>query len=270
MKRFFVIAILLCLLLCGCASGDALDAQPTPTLQPTDTLTTSTPVPTPTAAPETVTVYLLESTVYYDSGSVQYHYDDDYNVDSYASYTLENELMYTAYFEEKDSNGMACRIRSEWQGGGDETRIAVYDAHGKLQEERYEGDSFSGYQFAYDQKGNLTEKREYYDGILQSAVYFEYDGEILRAVYGEDREGNRVFDCVVEQGRIMEKICYDSEGGSYSYFYEYDANGCLIRSSMLYYGEQIPGDSYTYITAQVDAHRADFLGEQQRYLIPIV
>jgi len=268
MKRFLVFAVLICLLLCGCASGDTLDAQPTAT--PGGMPPDNPPSPTPPSVPETVTVYLLESTVYFDSGSVQYHYDDDYNIDCYTSYTVENEPMYTAYFQEKDSGGMACRIWSEWQTGYEESRMLVYDDHGKLKEDRYEGNDFSGYQFAYDQKGNMTEKREYYDGILQSTVYFEYDGETLSAVYCEDREGNDVFDCRVEQGLIVEKICYDAEGDSYSYFYEYDANGCLIHSSMLYYEEQLPGDSYTYISVEVDARRASFLREQQRYLIPVV
>jgi len=284
MKRLLAFAVLTCMLLCGCEADSPPSTDPAtePTQEQIQLLTEPTAENTPATKPtheatieptqaktETVTVYLLEELILYDSGSTEYHYDENYNIDSYTVFTIENEPMYTAYFEEKDSNGMACRYRAEWPGAaGGETRTLTYFADGKLKEEQYDGSLFSGYQYAYDLKGDVTEKREYYDGTLQTVVYYEYNGEILESVYCEDQEGNKLFDCLLENGRITEKICFDSDS-NYSYLYEYDENNNLIQTTILYEDEMIPCEQYSYKAVEVEAARAWYLLEQQKYLLPI-
>lgn len=280
MKRLFTFALLACLMLCGCQADTPTSPDPAEesTQEQTQTPAKSTPetnLPESPAEPsqtstEKITVYLLDQSFLYDSGHTEYKYDSSCNIDSYTVFTLENEPMYTAYFEEKDNNGMACRHRVEWPDdmGGD-TRTLTYYADGKLKEEQYDGSNYSGYQYEYDQKGDLIQKREYYDGILETIVYYEYDGETLNAVYCEDKTGNRLFDCRVENGLITEKICYDSES-QYSYLYEYDENHNLIEMTILYDGESIPCEQYSYKTVEVDADRAWYLLSQQKYLLPII
>lgn len=279
MKRYFAFAMVLCLLLCGCQaspeptepSTQNTQQEETTTAAPTEETTTQPKEAETTAAEqeEKYTVYLLDEVVSYDNGFAKYSYDANYNIDSYTQYSLEKEMLYTVYFEQKDSNGMACQYRSAWPDGSGETRTLVYFLDGKLKEELYVGSNFSGYQYEYDQKGDITEKREYYDGILESIVHYEYDGETLKAVYGEDKEGNKLFDCRIENGRIIEKVCYDSET-PYSYTYEYDSNGNLVKTSFIYDGEVMPGDQYSYKTVEVDYERAGYLKYQQQYLIKIV
>ena len=278
MKRLLVFALFACLLFCGCKADTPTSADPAeePTQEQTQTPAENTPETeaapeeTDQTSSEKVTVYLLDQSFLYDSGHTEYKYDQACNIDSYTVFTLENEPMYTAYFEEKDNNGMACQHRVEWPDdmGGD-TRSLTYFADGKLKEEQYVGSNYSGYQYEYDQKGDMIQKREYYDGILETIVYYEYDGETLIAVYCEDKAGNRLFDCLVENGLITEKICYDSES-QYSYLYEYDSHNNLIEMTMLYDGESIPCEQYSYKAVEVDADRAGYLLSQQRYLLPIV
>lgn len=273
MKRFIVFAVLLSLLLCGCTQ---LLTPPTePATQPTtEPAAESTPTTEPTTEPtqpvaERVTVYLLKKTAYFDSGYVEYTYDEDHNIDAYKVFTIENAPMYDVYFEGKDANGMAGLVRTQWADGmGGDTRKLVYSADGKLQEEQMTGSTFSGFQFAYDQQGNRTEKREYYEGVLESAVYYEYDGRQLTEVFCQDKEGNKIFQCKVENGRIVEQNCYDSES-EYGYRYEYDENGNLIKTTYYQDGVTFPGDQYFYEAVEVDAARAPYLLEQQKYLIPM-
>lgn len=291
MKRLIAFALLCCLLLCGCDTPDAAK-EPNPQTEPateaatqpvTEPVTESTPTPqepivvptepldSPTEPPKTdakkVTVYLLKNVTYFDSGSVAYHYDENHNIDSYTMYTIENTTMYETFFEEKDANGMACVVRSQWpEDIGNETRNLTYSEDGKLTEELIADSNFSGFQYAYDQAGNRTEKREYYDGILQSAVYYEYDGKLLTAAYCEDNAGNKVFECRIENGLIVEKA-YSGEG--YGYRYEYDKDNNLIEISFYQDGETIPGDQYFYEAVEVDGSRAQYLQEQQNYLITI-
>lgn len=284
-KRFLAFTVLACLLLCGCQPADPTPTDstttPTPTQPPVSEAPTpdSTPTPEPSAevtpaptqpGPKLVTVYLLEKSTYFDSGSSEYYYDENYNIDSYTVFTIENEPVYTAHFEEKDSNGMACRYRAELPDDSDgEIRTLTYFADGKLKEEQLVGSNFTGYQYEYNQKGDVVQKREYYDGILESVVYYEYEGEVLKAVYGEDRESNRLFDCRVENGLIMEKVCYQDDS-SYSYLYKYDENNILVESAFFMEGENMPSEQYYYRAVEVEADRAWYLLAQQRYLLPIV
>ena len=107
-------------------------------------------------------------------------------------------------------------------------------------------------------------------GILSSrdTVYYEYNGDELCRVYSEDPEGNHTYDCRVENGIIVEKS-FSQEAGGYTYFYEYDENGNLIKETALLDGELIPIQTHTYRAVEVDADRAMYLLEQQKYLLSI-
>jgi hypothetical protein len=275
MKRSIALVLLVVLLLCGCAPAEpAADVtQPpvtsAPTTEPTTEATTE-PTTEPTQAePEKVTIYLLEKSVIYDSGFTSYHYDENYNIDTYKVHTIENDLMYTVFFEEKNADGMAAKHRLEWTDGSSQLRLLTYFADGKLKEDQEDFSTFTGYQYGYDENGNLTEKREYYEGLLCATVRYEYVGTELCRVYCEDPEGNHIFDCRVENQRIIEKVCYDAGVYSYSAMYEYDDHGNLVKESVNYDGEIIPGTMYYYKAVEVDASRAPYLLEQQKYLISV-
>lgn len=307
-KLSILLALLLCFSLCACddntkVTESATKAQPTagntatqspteettvpagdvtePTVEATDPaeeITEPTEAPTEPTEPvtepsytegETVTVYLVKKVSYFDAGYVEYHYDEDYNIDSSTTFSIENEALYETFFEEKDANGMACQIRVQWPDDlGSESRSLKYSADGKLQEELYVGSNYTGCQYAYDQAGNRTEKREYYDGILEVAVYYEYENGKLIAVQSEDISGDTVAEYRVENGLIIEETFYDSDT-KYGYRYEYDENNNLIATTYAFDGEGMPGDHYVYEAVEVDAARAPYLLEQQRYLVSI-
>lgn len=290
MKRLIVFAVLAALLLCGCGKTDVpaqttMQTQPTmervttpqestpsvpestpPTQAPTEPVTEPATEPTP----EMVTVYLLTNVTVFDSGSTQYHYDENYNIESYEVLTIENTVMYETFFEMKNENGMASVIRAQWpDGGGNEIRYLTYSEDGKLLEEMTAGSNYTGYQYAYDAKGNRTEKREYYEGMLQSIVYYEYAGTTLDAVWCEDSVGTVIFECRIENGRVLEKNYYDSSV-RYGYLYEYDENGNPYSSTFYYDGENLPGDRFFFQAVEVTAERAEYLLEQQAYLLSII
>ena len=220
------------------------------------------------AQPEKVTVYLVESTAFFDSGSVEYVYDADFNILSYQVLTLDKDVMYSAAFDERDANGMPRSFKTQWpEGYGNEEWALSWFQDGKLQEAQMNG-NFTGYQYAYDEKGDVTEKRSYYQGILEGVTRYEYDGEELIRVYHEDPQGEHVFDCRVENGIIIEKSFSQSAGG-YAYFYEYDANGNLVKETGLVEGETVPIQSHTYKAVEVEPERVPFLLAQQKYLLDI-
>ena len=287
MKRLTVFAVLVCLLLCGCGNTAADPTEPVMQILPA-TVPATVPVTVPVAesAPATqaptetdtepvpseaakVTVYLLTKVILFDNGSTEYHYDENYNIDSYTVLTLENTTMCETFFENKDPNGMACTVRTNWPGDAEgEIRSLTYSEDGKLLEEQTPVSIYSGYQYAYDPLGNRTEKREYYEGMLETAVYYEYDGNQLMAVHGTDNAGNWMFECHITDGLVIEKVFFDSEP-NYGYLYEYDENRNLIQT-FFYFGDEItPGEQYFYQAVEVDAERAGYLLEQQKYLIPI-
>lgn len=290
MKRLIAFAVLVCLLLCGCGktapdpTQPALQTQPSqaPSVQTTaapqetipETQAPTEPPAEPTAeptqpAPEMVTVYLLTNVTVYDSGSTQYHYDENYNITSYEVLTIENTLMYEVFFELQNENGMACAVRAQWpEDTGSEIRYLTYTKDGKLSEEQIAGSNYTGYQYAYDAHGNRTEKREYYDGILQSVVYYEYTGTTLDAAWCQDNAGTVIFECRIDNGRILEKNYYDSSV-RYGYRYDYDENNNPYSSTFYYDGENLPGERFFYQAVEVTAERAKYLLEQQRYLLSI-
>jgi len=220
---------------------------------------------------EKVTVYLLKKMVLFDSGETVYSYDKDYNLDRATVYNLEKEKTYEVLYEEKDGNGMACRIRTVWSDPSfGDTLLRTYFADGKVKEETYEGSNFTGSQYDYDAKGDLVTKRSYYDGILESEEHYEYSGETLTALYGLDPQGNKLFECRVEKGLILEKKDYENPNNSFSTLYEYDGEGNLIRSTAVMDGEQIPGEEFHYEKVELDPERAALLQMQQDLLLATV
>ena len=285
MKRVLISVFVMSLLLCGCCNvfvPGTVDPTEAPTPAPTDGpaigLTeppvfiepatepviepATEPVTEPTQSQETVTVYLVDRTVYFDSGYVAYSYDENFNIISYDVYTIENDLMYSTVFTEHNAYGMPCKFIQY-----EENWTLSWFEDGKIKEAQ-EGSGFSGYQYEYDQKGDIIEKRGYYEGILVDTVYYEYDGSELIRVYCEDAEGNNTYACRVENGIIIEKS-FSLENGGISYFYEYDEEGNLIEAICLYEGEQIPVQIHTYKAVEVDADRAAYLLQQQKYLLSV-
>lgn len=273
MKKLFAYALILVMLLSLAACGKNEPETQTQPQTVADTTEATEPVAPETteqvAAPEKVTVYLLESSVLLDSGKTEYFYDTDYNIISAKVYTVENEIMCTHNYEENDENGMPCVIRTVWPDGGDEQiRNLEYFMDGKLKEERDAGSNFSGFQYDYDEKGDLAEKREYYEGNLKSVTHYGYYGEQLVAVFSEDAEGNRIAGGNIENGRIAIMSYSEHEYGyKYSNRYEYDENGNLVKMTVIIDGETASGEEYSYKAVEVDADRAAYLLEQQKYLI---
>ena len=278
MKRVLPAFLVLCLLLCGCQLADPETTRPV--TEPTQALTeapdttVSEPSEEETTAPATepatepaepqgkVTVYLVERTDYYDSGYVAYSYDENYNIVSYDVYTIENDLMYSTVFTEHNTYGMPCKFSQH----GENWTIAWFE-DGKIKEAQ-EGSGFSGYQYEYDLKGDITEKRGYYEGILKDTVYYEYNGEELSRVYCVDWTGEQTYECKIENGILVEKA-FSATAGDIVYYYEYDENGCLIEENSLLEGEIMPVQIHTYMAVEVDADRAMYLLEQQKYLLSI-
>jgi hypothetical protein len=302
MKRLIIFALLACLLLCGCEPAAPAQTEPTtvPTTETTPPTTEETTPPTteettpptteetvpptteettppteePTKAtepaptePAKVTVYLIEKVVYPDSGHRQYYYDENYNIDYYKGITIEGDLWYTSYFDELDSNGMATRLTTDWNGGVYDSRTLTYTEDGKLTEELFDSSNFSGYQYSYDDQGRLTEKWEYESGMLRLVTHFTYTYDRLSGVRTEDPYGNVTSECSIENGRIMEQYFYVDY--SYSYVYEYDEHGNLISEVLIMDGEQYPSATYYYKAVEVDSDRVPYLLSQQEYLVPI-
>lgn len=235
------------------------------TTPPTEEPTKATE-PAPTQPPK-VTVYLIEKIVYPDSGYRKFYYDKNYNIDYYKGITIEGALWYTTYFDVQDSNGMATKLTTDWNGGVYDSRTLTYTEDGKLTEELFDGSNFSGYQYSYDDQGRLTEKWEYESGMLRLVTHFTYTYDRLSGVRTEDPYGNVTSECRIENGRIMEKYFY--EDYSYSYVYEYDEHGNVVSEVLIMDGEEYPSATYDYKAVEVDIDRAPYLLSQQDYLIPI-
>ena len=274
MKRIILAFVVVCLLFCGCTTIGPQESVPehsqTPTQIPTK-IPTESPIDV-TTAPETetvtppsedkVTVYLVERTDYYDSGYAVYNYDENYNIVSYDVFTIENDPMYSAVFSEHNTYGMPCKLS---QHG--ENWILSWFEDWKIKEAQEEND-FTGYQYEYDQKGDIVEKRGYYEGILQDTIYFEYDGSTLSRVYCVDFTGAEIYELGIKNGVIVEKI-FSAEAGDLVYSYEYDENGYLIQENCISEGQMTPVQIHTYKAVEVDAECANYILAQQNYLLSI-
>lgn len=278
MKKMLTFALVLCLLLCSCGNSNA----PTEPEQTDDKSTTNTSIetsvdqeqtetepPTESTQSDKVTVYLLEKTSLYDSGNTQYFYDENYNIDTSRIFTIEDELVCTYYFENKDRNGMPRTYRGDWGDEYDEIWTLSWFEDGKINEEQY-GSDLNGSKYDYNPAGNIAEKRQYYEGDLEYITSFSYDGDKLASVYCKDGNGDMVYKCIVENGRIVKVINYNYDGSlSHTVYLQYDKNGNLTKEFLEYGGETITSKIYTYKAVEVDADRAHYLIEQQKYLNPI-
>lgn len=300
MKRLIAFALVLCMvLLCGCQN--IAPTPPAPENDPSQTPSADAPVTNdpvddpsedpseepsedpseepsedPTeestdepAQPEPVTVYLLQEAFLFDNGPVTFQYDENYNVVGYTSADIEGQVVFTGHFAQPDANGMPSRYGTVWyDGSAGEDRVLVWDQDGKLMEDRAVG-VFTGTQYDYDEQGRLLERREYYEGMLDRIVYYEYRDDTLSACWCEDSLCSKVFECRVINGFIVEQTFYDYTT-PYGYLYEYDQNGNLARSTFMFDGEGLPGTQYTYIQVQVSPERARYLQEQQKFLMTLV
>ena len=214
----------------------------------------------------TVTVYLLKKANIFDTGYIEYGYDDYGNLDYYSVYNMDSELISSSFFDDKNANGMSCKVRTEYMSGDIEQIILEYFEDGKIKEQKYTYADYCGFQYEYDNKGDLIEIREYYDGLLEEMVRYEYDGETLKSVYCENANGDLIYDCKIENGRIVKEIHNDSSE-EYCFNYKYDENGNLIESTFEMSGEITPSYTYEYETIKVDSERAMYLYYQQNYIL---
>ncbi len=266
MKQVIVFLLLVCTLFCGCGKETNEPAKQE-TNKPTEPENESSQIPEEPVVPEKVVVYLLDKSVICDSGYTQYYYDENHNIDKYEVFTIENELMYTSYFEDKNANGMASMYREEWSSAHGNHENLTWFEDGKLKEKK-SGDESARSQFEYDQAGKLVEKREYYGDELYCTVHYEYEADVLQRVYCMNAEDRLYYECRVEDGRIVDKVFY--EVYSESYVYEYDTSGNLEQRNIYYEGDTSPSESFTYKAVEVDVDRAVYLLEQQKYLLSSV
>lgn len=277
MKRILAILLLSCLLLstgCCCIVGGQEETVPGPdNTDPVDApeQVESVPATKPTAEPEPemVTVYLVDEIAMADNGSLFFEYDEEGNLKSEKMYSIEGNHLYTKHYEDPDENGMPRKIRTEWIEYDTYCTTLSYFADGKIEYEMSDEDEYTGYQYSYDLKGDLVEKREYYEGILESIVICEYDGEELTAVYCEDADGTPVYEATLSNGRIVEKFFLDPDYPS-AYMYAYDENGNLHTEEYVADGMRMVVSMYSYKTIEVDYDRAQYLLKQQDYILSLL
>lgn len=277
MKRILAILLLSCLLLnTGCCC--IVEGKKEPAEGPNITefvdapeQVESVPATEPDAEPEPemVTVYLIDEIVMADNGSLFFEYDEAGNVKFEKLRSIEGDHYYTRYYEDPDENGMPRKIRTEWIEYDTYSTTLSYFADGKIEEEMSDEEEYTGYQYSYDLKGDLVEKREYYEGILQNIVICEYDGEELTAVYCEDANGTPVYEAKLENGRIVEIFSLDPDYPS-AYIYAYDENGNLLSQEYMADGMRMVVSMYSYKTIEVDYDRAQYLLKQQNYILSVL
>ena len=278
MKRIIALALLACLLLSGC-SFFARETAPTTeeatrgtteaTVKPTTPVTPTVP-PEPTVevtepVPQKVTVYLLESVAHADNGITRFRYDEKFNLISFKSLTIENTERYHGTFEEPNANGMPGKAKIQWPEMEPQVYTLTYFEDSKLDSVASTSEKYTGYQRSYNEKGDVTELRNYSDGILQDIVLYEYDNGTLKAVRCEDPQGKKLYECKVENGRIVERTCY-SGNDVYSYKYNYDKNGNLQELTITIDGVTMVDSLFNFVPAEVEPDRVEHLKQQQAIL----
>lgn len=246
-----------------------------------DTGTTQTPVMTsfvettaettegtqPTTEPQMVTIYLVEQSTLYDSGSTQYFYGENYNIERMDAFYVEHDMASSTTFGSRDANGMPGQAKVDWDDDYTETYAYVWSQSGKLLEEK-DVAGFSALQFSYDEQGNLLQIEEYYEDEKFATFHYEYSDGVLQGSYCVNTDGHMNYECLTQNGFITEKRCYDEKGYlMYTYYYTYDENRNLAEVSLVYDGEQVSGTTYTYRAVEVSSDRAAYLLEQQKYLL---
>ena len=280
MKKFFVCLLIACLLLtsgCCCMMEPDVTPEPRPVVTAPTQASVQEVTQAPTEAtepeievPETVTVYLVDQIAMVDNGYLEFQYDAEYNMLQADHWGIEGDHWYTIYFEDRDSNGMPGTIRTVWDSGYVSTTYLTYDANGNLESEEDADSQYTGYQYAYDQQGNMVEKRLYYEGILEDIIYCRYAGGQLAEAYGETADGYRNMEARIENGRIVETQHLGAED-AYSYLYTYDENGNVYQSFFsLNYEEASLQESYSYIAVEVDCDRVQYILQQQAYILSVL
>ena len=279
MKRWITLGMLVCLLLCGCQDPVPVQTEPpttaAATAAPTTPLETQpTQAPTvpeteaPTAPVELVTIYIVDKTVAADVSQTQYFYDENYNIVSSQVHSIENELLYTTYFEEQDENGMFGQSREVWEGS-EYIHTFTWFQDGKIREELYTP-GYSGFRYEYDMWGNVTEREEYYDDYPQPCLYYQYEEAVLTGAYCMDEEGRLYYECWAENGRLTGKQCYYEDGSkACAHEFTYDENGNLYQEFWTDEYATSLDQTHYYRAVEVDARRVPYIMEQQKHLLSV-
>ena len=262
MKRLITILLSIALLVmaAGCAGGNTepTERETTPTKQDT----------TEATVPAKVTVYLLDKVTTDYGDYTVYFYDENYNVDYCEQLDQSNTVSCTTYFEQKDINGMAGELREVWDSGTQYICALTWSQDGKLLK-KAEDLAKTELEFEYDGAGKLVEVKEYYDGGLSAAFYYEYEDEVLQRLYCINSEEMMTFECETENGKIVKKTCYYDGGTGCCHDFLYDENGNLVEQRE--YWEDAPNETttigYSYKAVEVDADRAPYILAQQKYLV---
>jgi len=140
-------SIALLVMAAGCAGGNTepTERETTPTKQDT----------TEATVPAKVTVYLLDKVTTDYGDYTVYFYDENYNVDYCEQLNRSNTVSCTAYFEEKDINGMAGELREVWDSGTQYICALTWSQDGKLLK-KAEDLAKTELEFEYDGAGKLV------------------------------------------------------------------------------------------------------------------
>ena len=285
MKRIFLLVLAVSLLLIGCGRKQVDETTPILSTQATTEASTEPTLPFP--APDgAFTVYLLERVEYLDGEEVAftttYTYDECGNVLTAVQKTAAGEVQCTTYYEEQDENGMPHKIREVWDAGNSTPRVLTYLEDGRIESELYEGHDNSGWWYEYDEQGNLSQMRLYYENSLDLTVFCEYEGEIkatgtdrygntvyaprtLSAVYCESGNGIPYYDTELLGGKILKKDYHVNAG--YSYTYEYDENGNLTAKSYQDAEAQWTVTRYVYTEAEISGGITQYVMAQHEFLM---
>ena len=154
--------------------------------------------------------YSAESEVeieYDDKGNIETVTVDSNGVEYEFEYVYEGKELVEAVCEEGDVTITATFedgkiVSVERDDGEDSIEIASYEYDGDVLVEEIHKDSYYKHVYTYDEEGNLTETKDYYDGELNYSCTYEYD----------------------EQGNIVEQVStniYDGEKHTTTTTYEY-------------------------------------------------
>lgn len=272
MKRLLAIALVLSLLLIGCNKPGSGETQSTLSTEPqvaTQPITEPVTEPSLPSSDNSISVYLLERVEYLHEDSVAftctYTYDNCGNVLTAIQQTAEGEIQCTTYYEEQDEKGMPHKIREVWDVGNATPRILTYLEDGKIESELYEGQNNSGWWYDYDEQGNLSQMRLYFENSPDITVYCEYENGILSKLYCKSIHDDPVYEAELKDGRILKKTYYDNI--TYSYLYEYDENGNLASKRYENAETQRAVARYIYTEVQISSELAPFALAQQQFLL---
>ena len=118
-------------------------------------------------------MYLLDKVTTDYGDYTVYFYDENYNVDYCEQLDQSNKVFCTAYFEEKDINGMAGELREVWDSGTQYICALTWIQDGKLLK-KAEDLAKTELEFEYDGAGKLVEQREYWEDAPNETTTIGY------------------------------------------------------------------------------------------------